>query len=48
MKAEAERLVREGRMPPLAKVLRAIEESRRKYRRAIWTQESRRADGKTP
>jgi hypothetical protein len=35
MRAEAERLIAEGRMPPLEKVLAAVEETRRKYRQRI-------------
>ena len=32
MRSEAERLIAEGRMPPLDKVLAAVEETRKKYR----------------
>lgn len=35
MRAEVERLVAEGRMPSLDKVLAAVEETRRKYRQRI-------------
>jgi hypothetical protein len=35
MRAEAERLIAEGKMPPLDKVLAAVEETRRKYRQRI-------------
>jgi hypothetical protein len=35
MRAEAERLIAEGQMPPLEKVLAAVEETRRKYRQRI-------------
>jgi hypothetical protein len=35
MRAEVERLIAEGRMPPLEKVLAAVEETRKKYRRQI-------------
>jgi hypothetical protein len=35
MRAEAERLIAEGRMPPLHEVLAAVEETRRKYRKRI-------------
>lgn len=35
MRAEAERLIAGGRMPPLDKVLAAVEETRRKYRQRI-------------
>jgi hypothetical protein len=35
MRAEAERLITEGRMPPLDEVLRVIAETREKYRQKI-------------
>ena len=35
MRAEAERLIREGQMPPLHEVLRVIEETRHQYRERI-------------
>jgi len=35
MRAEAERLIAEGRMPPLDEVLRVIAETREKYRQRI-------------
>jgi hypothetical protein len=35
MRAEAERLIAEGRMPPLEKVLAAVEETRKKYSQRI-------------
>ena len=35
MRAEAERLIAEGKMPPLEKVLAAVEQTRRKYRQRI-------------
>jgi|KBSMisStaDraftv2_1062788.scaffolds.fasta_scaffold99422_3 hypothetical protein len=35
MRAEAERLIAEGRMPPLDEVLAAVEETRKKYRQRI-------------
>ena len=35
MAREADRLIREGRMPPLDKVLAAVEEARLKYQQAI-------------
>jgi hypothetical protein len=35
MRAEAERLIAEGRMPPLEKVLAAVEQTRKKYRQRI-------------
>jgi hypothetical protein len=35
MRAEAERLIAEGRMPPLDEVLRVIAETRKKYRQKI-------------
>jgi hypothetical protein len=35
MRAEVERLIAEGQMPPLEKVLAAVEETRKKYRRQI-------------
>jgi hypothetical protein len=53
MRAEAERLIAEGRMPPLDKVLAAVEETRKKYRHriiaAMWLifetgQQNRKAD----
>ena len=35
LRAEAERLIREGKMPSLDEVLRAVAETRLKYRNAI-------------
>jgi hypothetical protein len=35
MRAEAERLIAEGRMPPVDEVLRVIAETREKYRQKI-------------
>jgi hypothetical protein len=35
MRAEAERLIAEGQMPPLDKVLAAVEQTRKKYRQRI-------------
>jgi len=35
MRAEAERLIAECRMPPLDKVLAAVEQAREKYRQRI-------------
>jgi hypothetical protein len=35
IRAEVERLIAEGRMPPLDKVLAAVEETRKKYRQRI-------------
>jgi len=36
LEAEAQRLIREGEMPPLDKVLAAVEEARLKYQTA-WS-----------
>jgi hypothetical protein len=46
MRAEAERLIADARMPPLEKVLAAVEETGKNTVSGFWTRESRCTDGR--